>query len=67
MLPVSMMDFSVYRPPEEYKLNHDAGIVNAAKWSVSLSGSTTCSSPDTLLSALWGSECVANNWRHIAD
>lgn len=36
VLPVSMVDFSVYKPPEEYKLNHDAGIVNAAKWSVSL-------------------------------
>jgi hypothetical protein len=30
-----MIDFSVYKPPEEYKLNHDAGIVNAMKWSVS--------------------------------
>lgn len=38
VLPVSMLDFSVYKPPEEYKLNHDAGIVNAAKWSVSLAG-----------------------------
>lgn len=33
--PVTMIDFSVYKPPEEYKLNHDAGIVNAMKWSVS--------------------------------
>jgi hypothetical protein len=30
-----MLDLSVYKPPEEYKLNHDAGIVNASKWSVS--------------------------------
>jgi hypothetical protein len=34
-LPVYMLDLSVYKPPEEYKLNHDAGIVNASKWSVS--------------------------------
>lgn len=34
--PVTMIDFSVFKPPEEYKLNHDAGIVNAAKWSVSV-------------------------------
>lgn len=32
--PVYMLDFSVYKPPEEYKLNHDAGIVNASKWSM---------------------------------
>jgi hypothetical protein len=42
-LPVSMLDFSVYKPPEEYKLNHDAGIVNAAKWSVShIAARLTC-------------------------
>lgn len=32
--PVYMVDFSVFKPPEEYKLNHDAGIVNASKWSM---------------------------------
>jgi hypothetical protein len=37
MAPVYMLDFSVFKPPEEYKLNHDAGIVNASKWSVSTS------------------------------
>lgn len=36
-----MIDFSVFKPPEEYKLNHDAGIVNAAKWSVSIPWAVT--------------------------
>lgn len=46
--PVTMLDFSVYKPPEEYKLNHDAGIVNAAKWSVSW-GSLLLASSETSL------------------
>jgi hypothetical protein len=34
-VPVYMLDFSVYKPPEEYKLDRDSGFVNASKWSVS--------------------------------
>jgi len=29
-----MLDFSVYKPPEEYKLDRDSGFVNASKWSM---------------------------------
>jgi hypothetical protein len=30
-----MLDFSVYKPPAEFKLNHKTGNENAKKWSVS--------------------------------
>ena len=33
--PVFMVDLSVYKPPEEYKLNHNTGLANASRWSVS--------------------------------
>jgi len=33
-VPVYMLDFSVYKPPEEYKLDRDSGFVNASKWSM---------------------------------
>eukprot|EP00882_Tetradesmus_deserticola_P018203 GHRQ01019535.1.p1 GENE.GHRQ01019535.1~~GHRQ01019535.1.p1 ORF type:complete len:106 (-),score=9.43 GHRQ01019535.1:687-1004(-) len=52
MKPVYMLDFSVFKPPEEYKLNHDAGIVNASRWSVS----TSCSRAASLNSS-WCQEC----------
>jgi hypothetical protein len=55
--PVSMLDFSVYKPPEEYKLNHDAGIVNAAKWSVSLSVEASARGPCALASSLLTPSC----------
>jgi hypothetical protein len=35
-----MLDFSVYKPPAEYKVNHTTGGENAKRWSVS-SGLTT--------------------------
>jgi hypothetical protein len=34
--PVYMVDLSVYKPPEEYKLNHNTGLANASRWSVSV-------------------------------
>jgi hypothetical protein len=30
-----MLDFSVYKPPAEFKVNHTTGGANAKKWSVS--------------------------------
>lgn len=30
-----MLDFSVYKPPAEYKVNHTTGGENAKRWSVS--------------------------------
>jgi hypothetical protein len=30
-----MLDFSVYKPPAEFKINHTTGGENAKKWSVS--------------------------------
>jgi hypothetical protein len=56
--PVSMLDFSVYKPPEEYKLNHDAGIVNAAKWSVSLPVAASAQGPCALASRLLPTSCL---------
>jgi hypothetical protein len=34
-----MLDFSVYKPPAEFKLDHRTGGENARKWSVSSSAS----------------------------
>jgi len=33
-----MLDFSVYKPPGEFKLNHKTGGENAKQWSVSAAG-----------------------------
>lgn len=51
--PVYMLDFSVFKPPEEYRLNHDAGIVNASKWSVSLPCVTRHGAQAAAMQRLW--------------